>query len=370
MRIVTAREQFEMLAPWLRIAAPRQTSLDKYGFTQDVLNRNALSHWDALPDHMKAQAADWYPQAHQMAHGFARDFGHHPNHAMGVFAALSPLRRWDGNLQDAHNFLQHVHGDQSQIKNPPGPASRQNIARAHRVMATDPSDHANILAALSSSNDPDSAKKIRNFYGNISNPDDPNPVTIDSWMPRGVLWGHGQPQTIPGDLAHKMVPIKKKQDDGSHVVVGERPFNARDLGIKAVGWAGGYDRMADAVRHVAQQRGLPQAHVAQAGIWNGLAGYEYPDEPDAPPLHTEGSTQFVNDRSGLYVPKNYQGRGKRTAGMGEHGGWVDESWDHIDSDMDDIDIAVAHGLIPHREAVEIEMALRREKRERERRGEV
>lgn len=372
-RITTAREQYEMAAPWRRTAAPRQSSLDKYGFDQDTLTDNAMTHWDALPDHMKAQAADWYPQAHEMAHGFAKDFGHHPNHAMGVFAALSPLRRWDGNLQDAHNFLQHVNGDQSQIKNPPGPASRQNIARAHRVMQTDPSDHANILGALSTSNDPNAAMKIRNFYGNISNPKDPNPVTIDSWMPRGILWPHGAPQDVPGDLADKMVPIKKKFEDPSqpsgyrHEVVGERPFNARDLGIKAVGWAGGYDRMANAVRQTAQAFNLPQAHVAQAGIWNGLAGYEYGDGDESPPQHTEGSTQFVNDKSGLYVPVNYQGRGKRSAGIGAHGGWVDESWDHIDSAMDPIDIAIAHGHVPHnREAIE-EALLRRQGSRRSRR---
>jgi hypothetical protein len=352
-RILTAREQYELWnpEPWRLAAAtllaPRtidtpqnvpSKSMDKYGWTQDRLNANALSHWDAADEATKHQAGFWYPVAKNWSDHMTDYRGLSPEKGYGIIAAASPLRRWDGNLQDAHNFFTHWPHAPENIRKAPGLAAGQNLERMKRVYASDDTPEA-IRAALSSAKSGNAAKKITNFYNNIRDPEDPNSVTIDSWMPRGILWGHGEEPSWPEELN---TPVKAAY--GSNVEY--RDPTARDIGIKALGWAGGYDRMAEAIRHVARERNLPYAHVAQAGIWNKLGGTPTPDG-DFVADHPEGPLTHIQDPSALYryawgQYSRQHPRGRAVAAREWHG-YVDDHWDHLATELTPEEIAVHHG---------------------------
>lgn len=328
--------------------------MDAHGWTQDRLNANALSHWDAASPQTQAEAHHWYPAAHDWADEMSSRNGWHPDKGYATVAAFSPLRRWDGNLQDAHNFMTHYPHSPENLKRPSGLSSGENTKRAQRVYDA-PDDPAAIRQALWGKAGEKGAKKITNFHDNMRDPSDPNPVTIDSWMPRGILWGHGEEPNWPDDL-NKGLPITKKQnpETGAWESPGVRPPTPRDIGLQALGKAGAYDRMANAVRHVAQQRGLPAAHVAQAGIWNKLGGTANPDG-DQVPQHPFGPMTHIQDPHALY--QEVWGRQKAPKSAGFHyatdsGFEIDDYRDDADGAMKAIDIAFAHGDVPHTEMLQ------------------
>lgn len=346
-RVVSAREQVELLSPWKHRAAapslivPRRLSgplvipspsLDKHGWSQDRLNANALSHWDNADELTRHEAGFWYPVAHQWSDHITGHLGMHPHKGYGIIAASSPLRRWDGNLQDAHNFFTHYPHSPENVRKPPGPAGGQNLARMQQVFhAAD--DPAAIRAALSSNKAGTIAPKISNFHDNMEDPHAPDPVTIDSWMPRGILWGHDEEPWIPDELN---IPNAK----------GNLP-TPRDIGLKALGWTGGYDRMAEAIRHVARERGLEIANIPQAGIWSKLGGTPSPD--DSMPDHPDGPLSYINDPSALYHYTWAQHSRQHPSGLYVPGSlrtaaphYVDHHWDHLVSDMTPEEIAFHH----------------------------
>lgn len=121
----------------------------------DAMVSNILWAWDALSDADKAKGAAWYPVAHDIA--LAMGDGDVRKGA-GVIAALSPLKSWKVNVKLATDaFAGNVHGTFGDA-----------IRKAERIMAgTDPADVLPMDA------------KTGNFFANIVDPSDPNPVTID-----------------------------------------------------------------------------------------------------------------------------------------------------------------------------------------------
>src|SRR5215470_13572164 len=98
MRITTAREQFEMLAPWLHIAARlrlpdvRANTLDSMGFSQRKLNNNFMSWMNQLSDQDKAEGGLWYPTGNDWGHHMADLHGVHPDKVFGTMSKMSPQR--------------------------------------------------------------------------------------------------------------------------------------------------------------------------------------------------------------------------------------------------------------------------------------
>lgn len=354
-------------------AKPKSDSpwMDKHGYTQDVLNRNALAWWDGLNPQQKHEAAYWYPVFSDWASEMAQRQGLHNDKGAGVVAATSPLRRWDGNLQDAHSVLVNHPHNQGAIKKPPGLGAGKNIIRAKRVMDA-PDDPAAIRAALTErSDDPDAAKKITNFHDLGVNPEHggaynyaDQPVVIDSWMPRGILahpddvarHGGDSMELVPPSLRDRKVKKANKfnRETGQWESQGHRPPNLRDVGIWALGNKGGYDRMANALRHVAEQRQLPFAHIAQAGIWNGLGGTPNPTA-DTPAPHDAGPLTHITDPNALYdemwrrsgAVQNSPQMVSAARDVSHH---VDDDWDHQATPHDELDLAVAHGELTPAEA--------------------
>lgn len=374
--IIAVARAILVLARGTKVQAPPKVKsdspwMDKHGYTQDVLNTNALAWWDRMTPQQQHEAQYWYPVYHEWATEQAARKGIHPDKGAGVVAATSPLRRWDGNVQDAHNFITHYPDAPENIKKPPGLSAGQNIKRAQRVYDA-PDDPAAIRAALSDSKDPNSAKKIFNFHDLGVNPEHggaynyaQQPVVIDSWMPRGILTHPDQAEAatgtddinlVPPTLRDRKVKKVRKQNLATGVWedTGYRDPNLRDVGISALSNKGGYDRMSNALRHVAQQRNLPFAHIAQAGIWNRLGGTANPDETgDQVAAHDAGPLTHIQDPHALYdamwkrqvnQPTKQLQPVAFARGDVHH---VDDDWDHFKTPHTKIELAVAHGQLPH-----------------------
>lgn len=374
--LVLAQAALILAAPKVKEPKPPKSDspwMDKHGFTQDVLNNNALAWWDRMTPQQQHEAQYWYPVYHEWATEMAARRGIHPHKGPGVVAATSPLRRWDGNLQDAHNILTHYPHAPENIKKPPGLSAAANVKRAQRVFDA-PDDPAAIRAALSESKDPNSAKKILNFHDLGVNPEHggafnyaQQPVVIDSWMPRGILvhpdaaeqYNSEDLNLVPETLRDRKVKKVRKQNPmtGEWEDTGYRDPNLRDVGIWALSNKGGYDRMANALRYVAQQRNLPFAHIAQAGIWNRLGGTANPDGMgDHVAEHPEGPLTHIQDPHALYntmwsrqvnkPPAQPKALQPVAFARGEdfH---VDEDWDHQATPHTKLHLDVAHGRLPH-----------------------
>lgn len=312
--------------------------LDKHGFSQDRLNHNALTHWDAANPQDQEDAEFWYPVAHNWADHMTDHMGIHPHKGYGLVAAGSPERRWDGNLQDTHNFMTHYPTAPENVRKFPGKTGKENLARMMRVYHA-PDDPAAIRNALSKSGDYKGAPKLFNFHDNMLDPYDPNPSTIDSWMPRGILWAHDEEPWWPEELNK---PINKPFYNKDAQQWERRPGfpTARDIGRKLLGWTGGYDRMAEAMRHVARERDLGIANVAQAGIWSKLGGTPSPDG-DSIASHPGGPLTHINDPDALYRYAWNDYAQNRPGGLhlppdarirlsyNDHQGFVDHHWDDI-----------------------------------------
>lgn len=116
---------------------------------------NIMQAYGATSPQDRERGLNWYPLAHDIAdvigQGDARK-------GAGVLAALSPQKRWDTNVAlatDASNG--NCHG---QVKDA--------IRKTERILLGE--DPAEVLPVDS---------KTWNFYRNILDPTDPDPVTID-----------------------------------------------------------------------------------------------------------------------------------------------------------------------------------------------
>jgi hypothetical protein len=107
-------------------------------------------------------AVNWYRIAHKEIEDLAGDLGLPVWQVAGIVAALSPRTRWDANLDDARRL---VTGGRPW-------ALKANQAKARRILAGE---------------DPDkvlSGPKVRSFYQNLTDPEDPQAVTVDIWAYR------------------------------------------------------------------------------------------------------------------------------------------------------------------------------------------
>jgi hypothetical protein len=157
----------------------------------------------ATPDQI-ARGAKWYT----IANGIAAMVGDGDvRKGAGIIAALSPRMQWDRNVKlalDAGNG--HVHG-----------AMGASLRKAQAILDGTAPEEVLPMAA-----------KTGNFYVNVSDPNEPNAVTVDAWAYRVAT----ADPTAPG------------------------PKSQRD-----------YDEVAQAYRMIAAEFG-ELANVTQAGTWN------------------------------------------------------------------------------------------------------
>lgn len=141
-----------------------------------------LKYQQATPDDL-ARGKDWYATAHRIAHGLG---GGNVHLGAGVLAALSPNMDWDKNIEGAHHVVKTG-----------GPWHHQtadNNTKALRILAGEnPTD---VLGGY----------KVKNFYHNIVNPEDPGAVTIDKHahdIARGMPPGYRRKEDLDLGLSSK-----------------------------------------------------------------------------------------------------------------------------------------------------------------------
>jgi hypothetical protein len=122
---------------------------------RDEYVRNIKATWyRATPDQL-TRGATWYPNVHSLAEFLS---GGNASQGAGVISALSPMKLWTENVKLATDALNgNVHGHFG--------------SALHKVaLIMSGSDPANVLPMN---------LKTGNFYRNILDPSDPDPVTID-----------------------------------------------------------------------------------------------------------------------------------------------------------------------------------------------
>ncbi len=124
----------------------------------------ATAYYATADDETRAAGIGWYPIAHQEAQLIAETFDISTSRAAAIIAVLSPLTRWQGNLEDAWNLFEY---DACQHALP------TNVRKARRLVAGEAI--ADVLGG----------KKVTAFWQNITDPLDPGQVTTnDSWIAR------------------------------------------------------------------------------------------------------------------------------------------------------------------------------------------
>lgn len=117
---------------------------------------------------------NWYISAHDYAVRLADNYKISLAQAAGIIARLSPAVRWTRNIIAAELLLEGKSGIDGYSS---------NIEKARQMaMGRFGRKHSDILATFPEA----TAPKIRNFYQNIYNPTDREPVTVDRWIIRAA----------------------------------------------------------------------------------------------------------------------------------------------------------------------------------------
>lgn len=103
--------------------------------------------------------AMWYQDAYRIACDLAQKHNTQTERVAGIIAALSPLKRWDKNIELADDLLSGRKVGHT----------KNMVNKAHKVNECDIADIPKIL----------NGNKITDFYNNIINPTCENRVTID-----------------------------------------------------------------------------------------------------------------------------------------------------------------------------------------------
>lgn len=358
-RVLTAREQAEMLSPWheprvaarpyLRLPSVRGDLLDKMGLTQELFRRNQYSWIDSLTPEELRLGALWYPVGHEWVEHMAARHGIMPLKAHAVVSATSPQRRWitknlggSSNLGDAHLLLSSHPGAVTYIG---GKNGKRNLDKANAVLAASDDPDA-VLAAFLGYDKKGRPKRIADvaktwaFMHTLHDPEVggagnymAQPVVNDSWAGRSGLWSRGQWERAKqrasrsnGDMREYLDYPNKGTGVGFDAPKPEKVYNPdtdsweatglmvppslSEVAARVLGKGGGYERMSNATRAAAKRAGLPFAHEAQAAIWAAISGNTNPisDPRHELDLHSiDHPEELYNEMwsrraSGLVVP--------------------------------------------------------------------
>ena len=360
-RVVSAREQVEMLSPWrgprvaarpgLRLPDVRGKTLDDFGFTQDFFRRNAYSWIDSLSPQELAEGALWYPVGHEWGEHMAARHGVFPLKVHAVNAATSSQRRWisknlgrSSNLGDTHLLLSSPPGSVTELG---GNSAKSNLEKANRILAV-PDDRDSVMAAFIGHTRDGRQKRIAdsektyNFMTTLDNPEIggpgnymAHPVVNDSWAGRAGLVSRSQYEKArerssrtnrpivdfikyPGKGTGKGLDRYKPEtaydpESRQWYKTGNMlPPSFSEVAARVIGYGGGYGRLSNAVRAAAARHGLDYAHEAQAGIWAAISRNKNPSAPPRPDLDLDSiehpeelyNEMWARRASGLVAPQN------------------------------------------------------------------
>ena len=353
-RFLRARDQVEMLAPWLRLAAPKAPkvpprewdglpgdpwtkSLKKLDYTPPDLEndpghrlKNTGSDFETITDVLHShllganaeqhrQGRHWYNVARNVFTALAKDRGISKARAVAIGAAFSPLTDWGKNIQYASDFLlryrpndpdhneddwmmAHIHPKALQ-------AFRENEGR-------DPTHSDEDLHRLADLHAPHFARgENRDAVNDLS-----NPQARAAWMQN--IQHHGMDKVLDDHVGQ--VHANRNAEKGG-VVVGYNPTEAmRDYGIPTLG---GNIKKAKALlkapenpREFFKILGGPKIwnfsrnilnHPGWNGAWGRTNGYY---------LHPNGDWTQHEDLGGTIDAHHL-----RAASM-RHGEWVDSGY--------------------------------------------
>lgn len=143
------------------------------GFTRPWSRRyetNILKLWQSAAEEDHCEGMLWYARANRRAQELSERFGIELWQSAGVIAALSPGCEWGRNLIDASRLMEaFVSGKRGRDLPIVGAYGWANIEKAERILKGE-----NPLIVM-----PETAKKTRNFFGNILFPESPASITID-----------------------------------------------------------------------------------------------------------------------------------------------------------------------------------------------
>jgi hypothetical protein len=121
----------------------------------DTHVKNVIAKYNEASPEMLKGGSDWYEKAHDIASKLTPG---DTKRGAGIIAALSPLTSWEKNISKAHELIKT--GTTAHL-------SPDAVIKAQRIHAgEDPED---VLGG----------HKVRSFFGNIHDPSNPEPVTID-----------------------------------------------------------------------------------------------------------------------------------------------------------------------------------------------
>lgn len=356
-RVITAREQVEMLDPWVRKAARpglrlpkvRGDWLDRAGLTQDFFRRNQYSWIDSLTPEEIALGSLWYPVGHEWGEHMGGRHGMLPYKVHAVVAATSPQRRWisknlgrNSNLGDAHSLISSPPGSVTRLD---GISGSSNLRKAIRVLAA-PDDRDAVLAAFLGHDKhgrPNSIKGAEKTHAFLTTLDDPTHggpgnymshlVVNDSWNGRAGLFSREQwdraklmssrtnrpmrdflkwPGKGTGKGLDKPTDNKKFNPATGRWELQDGPPSLSEIAARVIGKGGAYGRLSNATRAAAARHGLDYAHEAQAAIWAAISGNENRFGTPAPgvDLHSMGHPEelwnemWARRSSGLIAPRD------------------------------------------------------------------
>lgn len=145
--------------------------------------RNINNMMASTNEDQRRKGNDWYYAAHQLARHFG---GGDPERGAGIIAALSPQTGWGVNLNQARQLAEHPGFSRRELKELAIPKKKggDRSFLAGTPLAMHPGD--TILNAYRISHQGESPsevldprKKTGQFFQNIYDPENPEPVTID-----------------------------------------------------------------------------------------------------------------------------------------------------------------------------------------------
>ncbi len=250
-----------------------------------------LSVFDRATPEQLAHGMKWYQDAHDTIVNVSVPPVTH-DQAAAVLAVCSPRTKWEKNLVQANAILK-VHSedapfevsaetykamkDKTGMTGPgtykPSQLSGSQLSFAHpelKAVRNLPfGDHADQAFRILRGEPVDSVvsgTKVRNFYNNIRNPDDPHSVTIDAWQVRAMVKPGGKlpvPRYVKGpDGKPTKEPFTTTEQADTQTYFG-KPSGKR-VGIED--GVGMYPYFGEAALIAAKKRGiLPQQ--LQAVTW-------------------------------------------------------------------------------------------------------
>ena len=157
--------------------------------------------------------AMWYQDAYKIACSLAQKYNTQTERVAGIIAALSPLKRWDKNVELAEDLLAGRYVGHT----------KRMVAKAYKVSKCDIADIPAVL----------NGNKITDFYSNIINPTCDTRVTIDR---HAIMIAMGGVHISQSDLAKLCNTDKRYSAIAEAYRRAAKKLGVRPLEVQAVTW--------------------------------------------------------------------------------------------------------------------------------------